>query len=86
MSASAIAVLGTIVVTTGVIMTGVIFVLRALWDIRGSWDATNAGLARLVERVTDIVARKDEDHGRIERRADEAAQRLERHLEWHDKH
>lgn len=86
MHASTIAVLGTIVATAGIIVTGLAFVLRGLWNIRGSWDATNAGLAQLVDRVTDIVARKDEDHIRIERRAEEAAQRLERHLEWHDKH
>ena len=78
----------TVTVLTGlaVVTAGVVFCLRVLWNIRGSWDATNAQLVRLVERVTDLVASKDKDHVRLERRADEVAQRLERHLEWHDKH
>jgi hypothetical protein len=84
--ASTVAVLGTIVATAGIIMTGLVFVLRALWNIRGSWDDTNAKLQLLVERVAAMVVLKDADHARLDKRSEEIAGRLERHLEWHDKH
>jgi hypothetical protein len=84
--ASTVILLCTIVGASGAVMTGVVVCLRALWRIRGSWDATNAQLQLLVAKVADLIALKDRDHDRLERRADELAQRMERHLQWHDKH
>jgi hypothetical protein len=70
-----IALLVTILTGLGIIMGGVAFCLRALWNIRGSWDRTNNELGRAVDKLTSMNARDD----RLE-------SRLERHLEWHDKH
>lgn len=58
-----------------IIMGGVVFCLRVLWNIRGSWDKTNGELKRLVDKLGDMHARDD----RLERT-------IERHLEWHDNH
>lgn len=63
-----------------------LFALRLLWRIRGSWDQTNSQLKALVTQVTALVSGNEADHARLERRTDEVGGRLERHLEWHDKH
>lgn len=85
MHASTIVVLCTVIGTFGVLMGGVGMCLRVLWSIRGSWDATNTELRLLVERVAALVVLKDADHARLDKRSEEIAGRLERHLEWHDK-
>jgi hypothetical protein len=81
-----IVLLATIIGAAGVLGTGLSFVLRGLWNVRGSWDATNNRLTLLVEKVTELVARKDADHSRIEGRADRLESRLERHELWHQDH
>jgi len=68
-----------------VIGGGLIVMVRTLWKISAAWAGTNASLAALVAKVGDLVAAKDADHARLERRADEVAERLERHLTWHDR-
>lgn len=70
----------------GVVGTGLVLILRVLWQIHGSWDATLGELHALVGKVAGLVTAKEADHARLERRDDEIAGRLERHLEWHDKH
>jgi len=70
-----IALLVTVITGTGIIMTGVVWTARMLWNVRGSWDTTNTELKRLVDRVGDM---RDRD--------EQLDRRLERHLEWHDKH
>jgi hypothetical protein len=49
--------------------------IRLMWQFRGKWDFSNAQLARVAERITELAA----SDSRIE-------QRLERHLDWHDRH
>lgn len=84
--AQTIALLCTVLGAVAVVATGVVFCLRTLWNIRGSWDATNAGLATLVREVGALVLAKDREHSRLEQRTAEVSERLERHLSWHDKH
>lgn len=86
MTQSAVILLCTIVGAFGVLMGGIAMCLRVLWGIRGSWDATNTELRLLVERVATLVTLKDADNARLNKRDEEIAGRLERHLEWHDKH
>ncbi len=81
-----VALLVTILTGVGIITTGVVWVLRMLWNIRGSWDATNAKLERLVDKVGDLVAGKREDHERLDKRDDRIEARMERHEQWHDEH
>lgn len=76
----------TILGALAIVLGGVVFCVRALWNIRGAWDQTNAELRILISRVADIVERKDQDHARMEEGTAEVSRRLERHLEWHDKH
>ena len=78
--------LGIILAAVAVVMGGVLFCARLLWNIRGSWDHTNDQLQQLVSRVVELIASKDRDHERLDKRAAEVASRLERHLEWHDRH
>jgi len=75
-------VIGALAVIGG----GLALLVRLLWKINGSWTLTNASLAALVDKVAGLVAAKDAEHRRLEHRDDEIAGRLERHLEWHDKH
>lgn len=70
-----IALLVTVLTGMSILMAGVLYSLRVLWNIRGSWDRTNSELKRLVDKIQD-------GHERDER----LEQRLERHLDWHDKH
>ena len=57
------------------ILAGLLWMLRLLWTIRGQWDKTNGELSRLVDKMGEMSERDN----RLEAR-------LERHLEWHDKH
>jgi hypothetical protein len=70
-----IALLVTILTGVTIIAGGITVVLRVLWNIRGSWDATNNDLKRLVDKMENMSQRDD--------RLDRA---VERHLDWHDKH
>lgn len=70
-----VALLVTVLTGLSFVMAAILWALRVLWNIRGSWDRTNSELHRLVDRVGDMAERDN----RLE-------QRLERHLEWHDKH
>jgi len=66
----------TLVLTAaGGSLTWATFVARLLWIFRGRWDETNSTLSTLKDRITDLHSRDTA----IE-------QRLERHLEWHDRH
>jgi len=76
----------TILGGVAIIMGGVIWCLKALWNIRGSWDATNARLERLVDRVQDLVSDSKERTERLERRDDRLEERMERHEQWHAGH
>lgn len=56
----------TAIVTVGAMLgMGMIRVGRLLWNVRGSWDATNAKLERLVDKVADLVNDKKADHDRL---------------------
>jgi hypothetical protein len=63
-----------------------LWALRLLWRIRGSWDDSNARLEALIAKVADLITLKEADHTRLDRRDQEIAERLDRHLDWHDKH
>jgi len=67
-----VALLVTILTGVSILMAGILWLGRMLWNIRGSWDKTNTELHLLVDRVTLMAARSD----RLE-------SRLERHEEWH---
>jgi hypothetical protein len=60
---------------TGGGLTWATFVANLLWNFRGKWDDTNAQLAGLSRQIAELAKRDNA----IE-------QRLERHLDWHDKH
>lgn len=85
MSGGAVLVACAIVGALGVTCGGLVLILRVLWQIRGSWDATVAELHALVIKVADLVAAKEADHKRLERRDDQLDERLERHLSWHER-
>jgi hypothetical protein len=70
-----VVLLGVLLTSAAVIMGGVLFCLRTLWNIRGAWDTTNGELARLADRFTA----GQQGVERLERA-------LDRHLEWHDRH
>jgi hypothetical protein len=67
-----IALLVTILTGLSIIMGGLLWLGRVLWNIRGSWDHTNDELHTLVDKVGALVARDD----RLEAR-------IERHESWH---
>ena len=51
------------------------FIARLLWNFRGKWDETNAALTGLRDKISALAER------------DAAIEmRLERHLDWHDRH
>lgn len=68
------ALIVTILTGFSIVFTGMGMVVRALWRIRGSWDETNGKLGTLVDRVTTLAERSDRTEDR-----------LERHLEWHER-
>jgi len=85
-----IALLVTVLTGISIIMGGGIYGLRILWNIRGSWDTTNAELRitnaelkQVAEDTKDIVNRMREEHDRMDRRTDRLEQRMERHEHWH---
>lgn len=68
-----------------VLCGGLVFSIKLLWNIRGSWDSTNAELHELVKDVRDLVEDKEREHKRLELRDDRIEARVERHEQWHDK-
>jgi hypothetical protein len=67
-----VALLVTILTGTAILMTGLLWLGRMLWNIRGSWDTTNAELHTLVDRV-----------GHMDARYERLESRVERHEDWH---
>jgi hypothetical protein len=63
------------IIGAGGVMTWATMIIKLMWNFRGKWDDTNAQLAALANQVAALGNRDNA----IE-------QRLERHLDWHDKH
>ena len=76
----------TILSGVALLTGGLVFTIKLLWNIRGSWDKTNAELHELVGDVRDLVDQKEREHQRLELRDDRLEARVERHEQWHDKH
>jgi hypothetical protein len=80
---------GHFLVTTAGIITaiaGIIAILRTLWNIRGSWDATNTQLKLLVSEVKHITVDQARADAILREKDNILERRIERHEQWHDKH
>lgn len=67
-------------------IAGIIAILRTLWNIRGSWDATNTQLKLLVAEVKHITVDQARADAILREKDDILERRIERHEQWHDKH
>lgn len=73
-----LALISAILVSSAVLFNGLYRLIRIVIAMKGTWDATNAELGKLVTEVRDLIVNKEQDHKEMRREHARLARRVTR--------